>query len=616
MDFNHTFRCPVASGLHARPASRIVDAVKEYPAEVILVNKRTGLRVNAKSTLAIVSADVRGDDPCRFEVSGDKAKETLQALQQCVERVLPNLTEEMIPEVDKSEKSLPYSFLDLEADYHTGIPLVPGIGRGKVVVLANSQIPDTFPGLQQESPEKEMAKHETAIARVHQSIEKQLKNTENDTRDGILNAHLSILNDVEWAKDTHARIESGKSAAKSIVEATRLFCEQLRASENAYTRERAVDIEDIGLQILEELCEESLPETTIRLTTPSVLVAQNMTPRQLLSTDRKLIRGLVFEKVGRTAHVVILAKSLGIPTLTEVEGARSTFVTGEEAIVDAHLGVTIKKPQSNTTRYYAREAEKHARHLARLTRSALLDSVTGDGNSLKVAINANAIEDLESDKLAYADGIGLLRTETFFTDRQTSPSEEVQFELFKKAVKAAGNKPVIIRTYDVGADKPLPFFSVPPEGNPALGCRGIRAYGEHPHLINAQLRAILRASAFGPVWLMAPMVSSVEEVYGFMRRIAETQAHLSSVNVDYDPGMKIGIMVEVPTIVFSLDEVCKLVDFLSIGTNDLSQYFFAADRCNEFITPLANTRHHCFFASIKQGGQNRRKARLLGGNLR
>ncbi len=172
MDFNHTFRCPVASGLHARPASRIVDAVKKYPAEVILVNKRTGMRVNAKSTLAIVSADIRGDDPCRFEVSGEKAKEALKALQGCVDRILPNLTEEMIPETDKGEISLPYSFQDLEADYHAGIPLVRGIGRGEVVVLANSQIPDTFPGLQQESPEKELAKHAQAIERVHHSIEK------------------------------------------------------------------------------------------------------------------------------------------------------------------------------------------------------------------------------------------------------------------------------------------------------------------------------------------------------------------------------------------------------------------------------------------------------------
>ncbi len=138
--------------------------------------------------------------------------------------------------------------------------------------------------------------------------------------------------------------------------------------------------------------------------------------------------------------MIILAKSLGIPTLTEVAGARSAFVTGEEAIVDAHLGVAIRNPQSNTTRYYAREAEKHARRLARLTRSALADSGTDDGSGLKVSINANAVEDLESDKLAYADGIGLLRTETFFTDRQTSPAEEVQFELFKKAVKAAGKQ--------------------------------------------------------------------------------------------------------------------------------------------------------------------------------
>jgi fructose-specific PTS system IIA-like component len=359
-------------------------------------------------------------------------------------------------------------------------------------------------------------------------------------------------------------------------------------------RERAVDIEDIGLRILEVLHGGACPVARIELTGPTVLVADDLTPRQLLSPTRRHIRALVLEHAGTTSHVVLLARSMGVPTLVGVENARANLIAGDEAIVDAHLGVVIRNPQAAAVRYYDREADKHRLRRARLLRRARRTATPRDSRTLDIGVNVNSVEDLNADEMKLADGIGLLRTEMVFSTRESPPTEEEQYTLYASAVEAAGGKTVIVRTFDVGADKPLPFFSLPKEANPALGFRGVRNYDRHPQILRSQLRAIVRASATGPVRLMAPMVGTYEEAARFRERVSRAQAELREEGVPFDAEMPVGVMVEVPLLTHALDDVCDLVDFISIGTNDLAQYFAAADRCNASVAGLANVRHPAF----------------------
>jgi len=593
-----TFVCPVVNGLHARPATQLAEVAKRFPADVTLTNERTGTGVNAKSILAIVSADVRLNDPCRLDVSGDRAAAALAALREFVNDTLPNCANEPIDEPNATAVALPRSFLETGACWKAGTPVSRGIGRGAVISVVRLGLPDRIADVPAGEPDEELARLVAALAGVRAHISAQRTTCPTDARNEIITAHLAIVDDVDLLAQTEEHIRSGCSAAQAVASAARSFAERLRVADSTYIRERAIDIEDIGVQILEVLCGGTSSDAKIELSVPSVIVAENLTPRQLLSADRGLIRALILEHTGATAHVVIMARSLGIPTLAGVTNVRASFAVGDDVIVDAHLGVAIRNPQPAVTRYYTQELSKHRRRQKQLMSIAKGDAVTRDGWGIEVGINAGLVDDIDPDFLERADGIGLLRTEMAFSNRETAPTEDEQYEVYARAVVMTKGKPVIIRMFDVGADKPLPYLRLPAEQNPFLGCRGVRNYARHPDLIRAQLRAILRASAVGPVRLMVPMVSCFEEVARIHSQVSEVRQELDRADIPFDRAMQVGIMVEVPLITLALDEVCGIVDFLSIGTNDLAQYFAAADRCNPAVASLGDVRHPAFLRVV------------------
>ena len=594
-----TFTCPVANGLHARPAGKLAEVAKRFSASATLTNKRTGTSSNAKSILAIVSANVLMGDACQLDVDGPDEKAALDALRQLIDGPLAACDQSPAASCDRSAVAVSRALAETGASWLSGTVVSPGIGQGIAVGVARSALPEQIVASDVGAPAEELRRLHAAICAVRDQLKGQMVCCGEGPQSEILAAHLSIVDDIDLRHAAERHIRDGGSAEQAVVTAARPYINQLSTSDNEYVRERAIDVEDIAGQLLHALGGRSDEEDAICLSRPSVVIADRLTPGQLLGADRSLIRGIVLEQEGTTAHALLLARSMGIPTVTGVSGARSVVPRDAHVIVDAHGGVVICDPDVAVMRYYRQEQDKHARRHARLMNLAGRDAATPDGHRLEVGVNVGLASDLDPAVLKIADGVGLLRTELVFGDREAAPTEEEQYALYRRTVDNAGGKPVIIRTFDVGADKPLPYFAVSHEENPALGCRGVRNYNRHDGIIRDQVRALLRASASGPIRLMIPMVTSVEEVAQMRELVVAIQADLDEAGIAYDPLMQIGIMAEVPIVAYAIDDLLRVADFVSIGTNDLAQYFTAADRCNPHVSGLADVRQPAFLRLLK-----------------
>jgi fructose-specific phosphotransferase system IIA component len=286
--------------------------------------------------------------------------------------------------------------------------------------------------------------------------------------------------------------------------------------------------------------------------------------------------------------------------LVGVKNACAMFSPGQEVVVDANRGLVVANRAASVQKFYRREAKTLERRRQLMVKYSDSPAVTSDGKTLQVAANASSYEETAQAFANGADAIGLFRTEILFLGRETPPSEDEQFAVYAEAARAAAGRPVIIRTFDIGADKPVPYLTLASEDNPFLGYRGVRLYAEHKELLQPQLRAILRASSQGRIQIMVPMVSSMEEVVAFKTALAEARQSLAATGPALQADAPIGIMIEVPSAALILDQLCAEVDFCSIGTNDLSQYFFAADRGNARVAELANVRHPAFLRFLKQ----------------
>jgi multiphosphoryl transfer protein len=595
------FVCSLSDGLHARPASHLAEVANEFASECLLTNLRTGSTVSLKSVLAIISSDVRCGDRCAVQVRGSDEQAAQLALLHFIEQVLPGCDVPLAGISAAGESgSLPRVLQAAGVKGSFGSPVTHGIGRGKVVQLNGISLPTELATRKADDPESESAQINRALAAVRARIREKLSQERSSTEVAVLQADLALARDVSFAQKLTEHVLHGKSAGQAVMETGKHFIDLLRHSESEYIRERALDIEEICLQLLEELYGVELKPAPVELREPSVVVVETLAPQQLLSLDRRWLKALVLEYSGATSHAVILARSFGIPTLVGVKSARLALKTGQEVIVDAVRGFVVPQVSPAVEGFYEREKRTLELRQVSAPPHASGSVKTKDGKTVEVAANASSYEEVARAFENGADGIGLFRTEMAFLQLNRAPSEDEQFAVFSEAARAAGERPVIIRTFDLGGDKAVPYLNLAREENPFLGYRGARIYGEYAELLQAQLRAILRASALGHIQIMAPMISSFEEILQFKGAVGEAKRNLERRGISFQPDIRIGMMIEVPAAGFMIDQLSSEVDFFSLGTNDLNQYFLAADRDNPKVGELSSGLHPGFLRFLKQ----------------
>jgi phosphoenolpyruvate-protein phosphotransferase len=597
------FKCPLPNGVHARPASALEEVARNFAAEITIVNDRTSRAANAKSVLAIVGADIRHNDTCRLVVGGQDADDALAALSAFLRHEFPHCDEALPPVKIRNGESteLPPSLRQAGAIIRHGKPVVAGIGRGRIVRSGGLRVPKSISLNGTTDFAAEVRKLDAALTTLVDDYEERLPRYESRLERELIKAHRSVARDPEFRAKLHECLRrDGRSAAGAIVDAEAHFTAMLVNSGSQLLRERALDVQDVCFQLLRQIYGKAAVTTDVLLTEDSVVVAETLTPGQFLGLDRRWLKGLVLSHAGVTSHTVILARSFGIPTLTGVTGLAGEFDAGAEAIVDAECGLLITGITEATRRYYAMEERRLAERRERLQRFAKLPAQTSDGARVEIGGNIGTAAEAQAAFAAGAEGIGLFRTEMLFLDRDTPPTEDEQFDEYRQALEAAGARTVIIRTLDIGGDKPLAYLNLPVEDNPFLGYRAVRIYPEYETLFRTQVRALVRASAHGKLKVLIPMVTTPEEVLWAKQVVREEQGKCRAAGVAFDPTMALGAMIEVPAAAFLLDALCRELDFFSIGSNDLLQYFAGADRANPRLAKLFDPLQPAFLRLLQK----------------
>jgi phosphotransferase system enzyme I (PtsI) len=475
-----------------------------------------------------------------------------------------------------------------------GIPAAPGIAIAPLVHFHSDLefIPMRVVG--EEGIPEERRRLEYAIDQASRSIlflRHELASTLTDRDTKIYDAQLALLHDQTFKADLIREVERDHVNIEVAIQRVIARYEKVFESmEDIVMRERAADVRDVGRQVLSVLTEQ---ERSVYIADGRdyIFAATEFLPSDAGLVDRAHLRGIVMARGGKYSHGAILARSLGIPSLVGVDHVMQRVSNGTLVILDGESGVLIAEPEEEEIERYKRLALEQREADRRVFEVRFLPSRTPDGTAVELLANVEGIRDLGEIERKLVSGIGLFRTEFAFMERRQFPTEDEQVAMYQKAIEWAGDKVVTFRTLDVGGDKPLRYFRTPDERNPVLGWRGLRISLDWPDLLYTQIRALLRASAGGKIRIMLPMVTNVAEIARCREVVEEIRTDLVRAGEQHDEGFQLGVMVEVPALAAVLDHVLPLVDFVSVGTNDLVQYLLAVDRDNPRVAGMYSPYH-------------------------
>ena len=571
---------PNASGLHARPAAVLANLAKSFASTITL--QMGDRQANARSITAIMALDVPQGAKVQVVARGLDARAAVEKLARvladgcgdegCVPAPAPATT--TAPPLSAP----PPRRQPTDPNLLIGVAASPGLAVGEVFQVRRMEIDVAEPGAGVDAERRRLA---AALAAAHgqlAALRAQLHAKADPAKAAIFAAHEELISDPDLLEIAESAIAKGKSAGFAWKKAVATHADRLAALRNELLAQRANDLRDVGQRVLSLL-------TGVDVRPPayppnSVLVAEDLTPSETAALDRSRVAGICTTRGGATSHVAILARSLGIPALAGVDPAVLEVPDGTVVILDANDGTLRLHASSEDVAVIRRAQERSELRRRENAARALEPAITLDGRRIEVLANIGGLEDATRIAALGGEGVGLLRSEFLFLGRRDAPTEEEQFETYKAIAEALGpGRPLIIRTLDVGGDKPLAYLPIPKEDNPFLGERGVRVGLDRPEILRTQLRAILRAAAFGKVSVMFPMIATLNELRDVKAMLGEEAASLGV------PPVAAGIMVEVPATAIMAAQFAREANFFSIGTNDLTQYTLAMDRGHPKLAP-------------------------------